>query len=138
MDTKNIIVGAVILAVGFGLGFLIFGGSNGFKPAPGATPGNLLVEQYDPYWQYNGGLNTALPINTSSTLGVGSTTPAESLGITGSAILNEANATTSVIGVECFNMVRSNGVLYRVYIAATTTVANYSNTMLAVEPGSCQ
>lgn len=36
----------------------------------GAT-GAQLIEQYDPYVLYNGGINTALPMKTTSTLQIG-------------------------------------------------------------------
>lgn len=33
--------------------------------------GGQLIEQYDPYVLYNGGINTALPIKTTSTIQIG-------------------------------------------------------------------
>lgn len=33
-----------------------------------ATPGSLLIEQYSPYVQQNGGISSALPIQTTSTM----------------------------------------------------------------------
>ena len=40
------------------------------SPEALAGAGNLKIEQYDPYIQYNGGFNTNLPMNASSTLTV--------------------------------------------------------------------
>lgn len=40
----------------------------------GATPGSLLIEQYSPYVQQNGGISSALPIQTTSTVTAGNLT----------------------------------------------------------------
>lgn len=79
--------------------------------------------------------------NSGDTVGIGSTTPSEKLGIAGSLFAQETSGTTTLnagstgTGVgSCFQMRGTDGVVYRMYPTATT-----SNTgRLVIEVGSCQ
>ena len=76
--------------------------------------------------------------NSSDSVGIGTTTPAEKLGISGSFFLEEDNATTTLnlstgsdtVG-SCIQMKSSNGRTFKL-------VVNGESTTLLLEAGSCQ
>lgn len=59
-----------------------------------ATPGSLLIEQYSPYVQQNGGISSALPIQTTSDLTAGSLT-STGLTTTGTLLVGTGGTTVS-------------------------------------------
>ena len=64
--------------------------------------GNQLIEQYDPYVRYNGGINSALPIQTSGTLTGGALTAAAAT-FSGNVTVTTSNSATSSATVGCVN-----------------------------------
>ena len=161
MNTKNIVIGAVCLILGLGGGGLIFGGEsgNGLNIPAGASPGNLLAEQYDPYVQYNGGYKSNKPMqiendltidtstlfvdSTNNRVGVGSTSPVHELSIDVSSGTSTAyiGATASGKGA-CIQLRTTDGKNLRIW--ASTTPALSSGTTnapisgLIVEAGLCE
>lgn len=78
---KIVIVGLVVALVLAGIAFYkTLGGSSDLASA---TPGSLLIEQYDPYVNQNGGINSALPIQTSSTVTAANVTVGSGTNLTG-------------------------------------------------------
>ena len=89
MSTKTkIIVGVITVLIVIVVGYAL---THQQSTVAGATPNARLAENYDPYIRTNGGLYTALPIQTLSTLTESSET------VTGVS----TNATTSVTGAFC-------------------------------------
>lgn len=70
--------------------------------------GGQLIEQYDPYVRYNGGINSALPIQTSSTV--------TSAGATNSGITTLTKATF------CINFYATSTATQMYMVASTTAV----------------
>jgi hypothetical protein len=92
MSTQTKIVVGVIVAliVGVVVGYFLFR-PTAVAITAGATPNARLAENYDPYIRTNGGLYTALPIQTLSTLTASTET------VTGIS----STATSSVTGNFC-------------------------------------
>ena len=87
MSTKTkIIVGVITVLIVIVVGYAL---THQQSTVAGATPNARLAENYDPYIRTNGGLYTALPIQTLSTLTASSETGVST------------NATTSVTGAFC-------------------------------------
>lgn len=100
----------------------------------GATPGSLLIEQYSPYVMQNGGISSALPIQTTSTvtaaneaigtsgtnlsfIGVGSCT----LGLLGPSSIDALHAATTTKVYDCpFTGIQSGDIV--IASIATSTV----------------
>jgi len=84
--------------------------------------GNQLIEQYDPYVRYNGGINSALPIQTSGTLTGGAST------FSGDVTVTTSNTATSTLTVGCIQMyATSTATAVRLEFSTTTQLASYPN-----------
>lgn len=66
----------------------------------GATPGSLLIEQYDPYVNQNGGIKSALPIQTTSTVTAADIT-AGATTLSGTLTVTTTNTATSSASFGC-------------------------------------
>lgn len=68
MKTNKFIVIAVVVALILGATAIYRTLGHGVDGLAAATPGSLLIEQYSPYVNQNGGISSALPIQTTSTV----------------------------------------------------------------------
>lgn len=74
--------------------------------------GLKLAENYDPYIRYNGGFNTALPFQTSSTMQVGTNGTVFSQEVSGACYIQPYSATiaaSSTAAVDCQGTMATGG-----------------------------
>lgn len=151
---KNILIVILCLAIGFGLGWAVFHQSSSkLNGKVAGAAGNLLAEQYDTYVQYNGGYNSAKPMNLTGTfdvsgianftgnLGVSSSTPAWELGIqTTSGTSTLGFGTGSATVGNCIQFKTSDGKNARLYASTTPAIAGGTAPMsgLVFEAGKCE
>ena len=70
MSNKNLTIGLIVVAIIAIIGVFTPVGQS--LSASFGSVGGKLIEQYDPYVRYNGGISTALPFKTTSTMQIGS------------------------------------------------------------------
>lgn len=119
--TSVVSVIALVLAV-IGIGYTHFATA---RPSVklGAV-GGQLIEQYDPYVLYNGGINSALPIKTSSTL--------TSAGVTNSGVTDLTKATF------CINFYATSTATQLHMVASTTaSLPHGAAAVMTANYGSC-
>ena len=119
----KIFFGAAVVVVAivcvFGIAKLTTGSSSNF----GAV-GGMLAEQYLPFVMANGGYNSALPIQTTSTI--------TSAGATNSGITNLTKATF------CINFYATSTATQLYMVASTTaTLPNGAAAVLTANYGTC-
>lgn len=104
MSNKNLTYGMIVVGIIAIIGVftpLV----KSLKSSFGAV-GGQLIEQYEPYVLYNGGINTALPFQTSSTLKVGTngTALSNTIAASCSMIADNASIGTTTQYAYCLNV----------------------------------
>lgn len=86
MSNKNLTIGLIVVGIIAIIG--VFTPLGQSLTASFGSVGGKLIEQYDPYVRYNGGVNTALPFKTTSTMQIGSNGTAYSNSIITTCAMN--------------------------------------------------
>lgn len=119
-------IGAVILVIGAAIGGWYFYESS--KRLEVGAIGNQLIEQYDSYVRYNGGLKTNLPVSINADLtGAAITTTGDVTVGGGTLNVTTSNTATSTVIGGCFQFYATSTATAQKFQASTTPGVMYSS-----------